>query len=72
MADALSAQPKNHESKLMTIDVSTTNTDETELPKKPYSAPGLRVYGDIREVTKNMGGKTGMNDGGAGPDKTAP
>ena len=56
----------------MTIDVNATNKNKPELSKKPYSVPRLRVYGDIREITKAMGGTTGMNDGGAGPDKTSP
>lgn len=33
--------------------------------KKPYSAPKLTVYGDIREVTQAVG-KRGQKDGGAG------
>jgi hypothetical protein len=56
----------------MTIDVNTTKTNKTELPKKPYSTPKLLVYGDVREITKATGGTTGMNDGGGGPDKTSP
>jgi len=31
--------------------------------KKPYQAPKLLVYGDLTEMTKNMGPR-GMTDGG--------
>jgi hypothetical protein len=31
-------------------------------PKKPYTKPTLVVYGQIRDLTKAVGG-TGMNDG---------
>ena len=54
----------------MTTETCPTDSDRTDLRKKPYSAPSLRVYGDIREVTKTVGGTVGKNDGGAGPDKT--
>ena len=36
----------------------------------PYTPPRLVVYGDLRQLTLRDGGTTGMNDGGAGPDKT--
>lgn len=48
-----------------------TNTTENEQPKKTYTPPTLVQYGNIREITKNLGGVSGMNDGGAGKDKTA-
>lgn len=32
--------------------------------KKPYSPPVLRVYGDIRAITRAVG-QTGAMDGGA-------
>ena len=35
-------------------------------PKKPYQKPTLRVYGDIREVTKTANNTGGMLDGGTG------
>ncbi|HEX5726605.1 MAG TPA: lasso RiPP family leader peptide-containing protein [Longimicrobiaceae bacterium] len=38
--------------------------------KLPYSAPQLVVYGGLVELTLRDGGTMGMNDGGAGPDKT--
>lgn len=56
----------------MTTETRPTDSNKIDLPKKPYSSPSLLVYGDIRELTKNLGGTTGMNDGGGGPDKTAP
>jgi len=48
-----------------------TNTTQNEQPKKNYTTPKLVQYGNIREITKALGGTAGMNDGGAGKDKTA-
>ena len=45
-------------------------TDQTEQVKKPYAQPQLVHYGNIREITKAVGGVVGKNDGGAGKDKT--
>ncbi len=53
----------------MTLKSKPANTDKTE-PRKPYSSPELSDYGHIREITKLTGGTVGMNDGGAGKDKT--
>jgi hypothetical protein len=41
--------------------------------KKPYAAPQVFVYGDIREVTRTVANKSTVSDGGkAGSnDKTA-
>ena len=36
-----------------------------------YAPPRLQIYGSLRELTLKDGGTMGMNDGGAGPDKTA-
>ena len=36
--------------------------DET---KKPYHTPEVIVYGNIRDITRNLGSK-GNNDGGGG------
>jgi hypothetical protein len=47
-----------------------TNTAQTEQPKKNYTTPQLVQYGNIREITKAVGGVVGMNDGGSGKDKT--
>ena len=33
-------------------------------PKKPYQTPTLRVYGDIKELTKAHGNLNGQLDGG--------
>jgi hypothetical protein len=38
--------------------------------RRPYTPPRLMVYGSLRELTLKNGGTMGMNDGGAGPDKT--
>lgn len=38
--------------------------------KESYHSPELLTYGDIREITQRNGGTMGMNDGGAGNDKT--
>lgn len=50
--------------------VKTPTPDGPDRQKKPYSRPKLISYGNIREVTKNLGGTIGMNDGGGGNDKT--
>lgn len=42
----------------------TAETQEKET-KKPYHKPAVIVYGNIREVTRNLGPK-GNNDGGGG------
>ena len=34
-------------------------------PKRPYRAPVLHVYGDIRAITRAVG-TTGLSDGGNG------
>ena len=54
----------------MTSDQPSTKNDRVEPTGKPYTAPKLVQYGNIREITKATGGTMGMNDGGAGPDKT--
>ena len=40
--------------------------------KKPYSTPRLQLYGDIREITKAVGGVSQTADGGQvrGTNKT--
>ena len=48
----------------------TPTSDRPDHTRKPYTKPKLVNYGDIREVTKNLGGTVGMNDGGGGNDKT--
>ncbi len=55
----------------MKSDTPSSKTDQTPpQPRKPYSTPRLVQYGDIREITRNLGGTLGMNDGGGGKDKT--
>lgn len=56
----------------MSKDLNTPRNTDTESGVKPYHEPQLVAYGDVREITKNMGGITGRNDGGSGPDKTSP
>jgi hypothetical protein len=44
-----------------------TNPDQT---KKPYHKPDVIVYGNIREITRNIGPKGNLDGGGgsaAGP-----
>ena len=46
----------------------TPNTESPEQQaeiKKPYHKPELLVYGNIREITRNIGSK-GVEDGGGG------
>ena len=47
-----------------------TNDTIAPAPREPYTTPRLTVYGGLRELTLKNGGTVGMNDGGAGPDKT--
>ncbi|HTG87099.1 MAG TPA: hypothetical protein VL907_08710 [Pyrinomonadaceae bacterium] len=54
----------------MTFEPPDPKPDQTEQPKKNYSTPQVVHYGNIREITKAVGGTLGMNDGGAGKDKT--
>jgi hypothetical protein len=54
----------------MTSDQPSTKNNRTERPGKPYAAPKLVHYGNIREITKAVGGVVGKNDGGSGKDKT--
>lgn len=56
----------------MSKDLNMPRNTDTESGVKPYHEPHLVAYGDVREITKNMGGTTGQNDGGAGKDKTSP
>lgn len=44
----------------------------TQKQKKTYSSPKLVVFGDVREITQNVG-NMGAADGGAGAtSKTSP
>ena len=54
----------------MASDLEPTHKEQNEQPRKTYIAPKLVEYGDIRDITKAVGGVVGKNDGGAGKDKT--
>lgn len=54
----------------MAIDQTPSNAQQIDRSKKHYLAPKLVNYGNIREITRALGGINGMNDGGAGKDKT--
>ncbi len=41
------------------------SSEKTPQEKKPYHPPVVEEYGDVRELTKNVG-MTGMNDPGSG------
>ena len=48
----------------------TSNPNKTENLKRTYRAPELVLYGNIREITKNIGPKNDLDGGGgsaAGP-----
>ena len=44
---------------------SPTKAHPTKKTKKPFHHPKLVAYGNIREITQNVG-NAGMLDGGAG------
>ena len=48
---------------------TSLNTPEPEekADKKPYQPPKLFMYGDIREVTQNVGNSGANSDGGGAP-----
>lgn len=35
-------------------------------PRKPYSSPRLRVYGDVAALTRTLGHRSKKADGGSG------
>jgi hypothetical protein len=44
-----------------------------ELPestKKSYEAPKLSIYGDVREITRNVGDMGGLDGGGGSMSKS--
>jgi hypothetical protein len=51
---------------------NATARSEGGLPRKPYQAPQLYLYGDIADVTRTLPVMTGNNDNGKGQgsDKT--
>ena len=54
----------------MTPEPPVSTPDQTEQPRKNYTTPQLVDYGNIREITRALGGTLGKNDGGGGNDKT--
>ena len=48
----------------MSTNPNTTKTHDGRPAKKPYEKPQIFVYGDIREITQNVGNR-GKGDGGA-------
>ena len=49
---------------------NTESPEEQAETKKPYHKPELLVYGNIREITRNVGPKGNLDGGGgaaAGP-----
>lgn len=54
----------------MTPDHPATKTEQSQSPRKSYTEPKLVHYGNIRELTRAVGGVVGKNDGGSGKDKT--
>ena len=49
--------------------MSANSNDSETAPKGAYEPPKLRVYGDVRDITQNVG-KVGLGDGGTGNDKS--
>jgi len=47
-----------------------TRRESLHNQKKKYQSPNLVVYGDIREITKNVGSR-GKIDGGKGSNKNS-
>jgi hypothetical protein len=66
MADTL---PINGADEL-TSNRPASKTEQAQRPRKPYAQPKFVHYGNIREITRAVGGVVGKNDGGAGKDKT--
>lgn len=46
-------------------------TTDTPPARKPYSSPVLETYGNIHEITRQVGNMGNSNDGGGGKTKTA-
>ena len=54
----------------MTRNPETDQAGNTQQLKKPYHKPEVVVYGNIREITRNVGSKGALDGGGgagAGP-----
>ena len=54
----------------MKSEPTSTKSDQTQQPRKPYTSPKLVHYGNIRAITRALGGTLGKNDGGGGNDKS--
>lgn len=54
----------------MASDQTPTNAQQTDDSRKSYTTPKLVNYGNLREITRALGGVVGKNDGGSGKDKT--
>jgi hypothetical protein len=58
------------EAKLMELKSDNSTARKTENQKRTYRSPELLIYGNIREITKNVGPKNNVDGGGgaaAGP-----
>jgi hypothetical protein len=54
----------------MDLKLKTEVLDKPEVTKKTYNKPEVFMYGNIREITKNLGPKGALDGGGgaaAGP-----
>jgi hypothetical protein len=53
----------------MKNNVRTQNSTEGNKGKKPYQTPRLFSYGNVREITQNVGNANLIIDGGTGATK---
>jgi len=54
----------------MELKSEVTELNKQELGKRPYQTPELLIYGSIHEITRNVGPKGALDNGGgqaAGP-----
>jgi hypothetical protein len=47
------------------MEVKPETAEQAQESRKPYHKPEVIVYGNIREITRNLGPK-GVDDGGGG------
>ncbi len=64
----MAAQWRHDDDALRSIQLSSNQQPPAPKPKRPYRAPVLHVYGDIRAITRAVG-TTGLSDGGMGNQK---
>jgi hypothetical protein len=50
-------------------DIMTDQQAKQPVPRKPYSRPQLKVYGDIRQLTQNAS-RNQVRDGGSNSQRT--